>query len=157
MPDNESEKSGGYLKAGLVVGAVLIILALIISGLGNIKIEKKKPTTSKKVEVSKEKDTSTNKVSSTDVVLSKVVNEDLLDYSGVAQVVNGVIASKSIYLKGNQIVYSLDIEIGIGASHTVVNYYCPYDTFDSVKVNDTVSVTYKQVSKSAFAVMNVKK
>lgn len=190
MEENDNSKK--YKVAGAVVATLLVILAVIVSFLGNIKITKKpKVTNTVQKEVSQNSDTSSNKSkadeqsngvseeketlsssesarpieesssnvgnSSSDVLLRLVKNEGKLDYSGNTVTTTGTVDDKKCYLQDNQIVYLLDLEISAGISSLSIKYYCPYDTYMSVDVNDLVTVNYKQVSESAFAVMSVTK
>lgn len=175
MGDNSSKRSS-YKVAGAVVATILVLLAVIVSFLGSIKITKKSTATSSKTvqtEVSQNSDTSVstnkstskeesdskveNSISDGDILMKLIRNEGKLDYSGSIFTTSGVVSSKSCYLQGNQVIYEFCISIGVGVENLVIKYYCPYDTYISVDVDDMVTVNYKQVSESAFAVTSVTK
>ena len=169
--DSSEGKKSSYKVAGMIVAGVLIVLALIIFSLSKIEIKKKPTSTStqsNKTEVSQTSNQSETSVSSNkedksisansdDITLLKIKNEDKLDYTVSELETTGVVSNKSCYLQENQVIYLLDISIGAGASYLDVKYYCPYDTYTSVNENDIVTVKYKQVSDSAFAVTSVHK
>ena len=170
MSDN-SEKRSNYKVAGIVVATILVLLAVIVSFLGSIKITKKPKVTSNKevqTEVAQNSDTSVStssekvkedskEVSDDDILMKAIRNESKLDYSGKTLTTTGVVSSKSCYLINTQVVYEFDISIGVGSEDLIVKYYCPYDTYNSVNIDDLVTVNYKQVSESAFAVTSVTK
>lgn len=171
MNENSGEgKKSSYKVAGAVVAGVLILVALIIFGLSKIEITKKPKSTAQvsKTEVSQTSETSvssskkdevetTVSVNPDYIALVKIKSEDKLDYTVSELETTGVVSNKSCYLQDNQVIYLLDISIGAGASYLDVKYYCPYDTYSSVSLDDIVTVKYKQVSDSSFAVMSVHK
>lgn len=91
------------------------------------------------------------------VVLKKIISEDKLSYAGADQVTTGVVKNKYCYLSGTQVVYCIDIDITMGTSGQVVQYYCTYTTYEGVSVGTKLSVTYKQTTDNTFALMSVSK
>lgn len=98
-----------------------------------------------------------NTADSDDVVLDKIIAEQKLSYAGADQVTTGVVKDKFCYLSGSQIVYCLDIDITMGTSGQVVQYFCTYNTYADVSVGTKLSVTYKQTTDNTFALMSVSK
>lgn len=96
-------------------------------------------------------------VSSEDISLKKIVAEDKLSYSGEEQTTIGTVKSKNCYLSGSQVVYCLDIDVTMGTSGEVVQYYCTYSTYEGVSEGTKLSVVYKQTTKNTFALMQVTK
>lgn len=180
---SEEPKKSSYKIAGIVIAVLLILLALIVLTLSNLKVSKKSENTAKATStevtqtVSSTKSTTTNSATSVSSSSSKqtssekettkatsdtqslvrIVNENKLDYTSVDLSSTGVVVSKECYLQDNQVVYLINITIGAGATVQTVRYYCTYASYNAVSKDDILTVKYKQVSSSAFAVISVSK
>lgn len=171
----------GHKVAGIVITIALVIVAFIIFIISQISVSKKSNSTtsdgistttseviSNKVTSSKSTEQSTKKEvtqstedkkvnSSSDISLIKIVNEDKLDYSSASQKTSGIVESKECYLDSNQVIYLIKIKVDLGTSSQVISYYCNYNSYSQVNVNDILSVEYKQVSTSTFTILSIQK
>ena len=79
-----------------------------------------------------------------------------IDYSVDIQETSGSISGKKRFLLGEQVIYLLEISIGMENSVSV-NYYCGYNVYDSVSIGDTVTVSYQKVSDTCYSVNTISK
>lgn len=79
-----------------------------------------------------------------------------IDYSADIQETSGSISGKKRFLLGEQVIYLLEISIGMENSVSV-NYYCGYNVYDSVSIGDTVTVSYQKVSDTCYSVNTISK
>lgn len=118
-----------------------------------------KPADDDTVEVheSTQSSTSESKEEDQGVVLTEIPDSTSLDYSGDMLEANAVVASKLKYLQGHQVLYCIVLRVSFGSATDIVNYYCNYSSFNSVEVDDIVSITYQQISDSFISVNSIAK
>lgn len=86
------------------------------------------------------------------------VEESLLNYQATDMSVSGTITDKKILDLGtSQYIYYIEITSVLGNNKTVFQYYCTYNTYNEVNLNDLVLVTYKQVTDDNYIICSVSK
>lgn len=128
-------------RAGIVVVAVLLILAFVIYRLSTLP-PKKQAVNKPKVEVVKN-----------DPV---VVDEATIPYSTTKVVeAKGRISSKKILLQGSQLQYEVNIEINSSFS---LSYFMSKEVFKGVSSGDTVIVKYQSFkNNTVYSVESVRR
>lgn len=140
--------------AGLIVGVILFVLFLIVMFASRIKISSKNNAAVAENQQYQTTQATTQTTQSNNGMV-KLEDNVRIDYSGAVLEANGVVSSKTKYLQGDQVIYCLNISIGMGTGATNVAYYCTYSTWSSVGINDTLTVRYQQVSNNCFSVNEV--
>lgn len=86
------------------------------------------------------------------------INEDSINYNVREMTSGGVIVSKTTYLdSNNQLLYRVGIQIGVGSDIAELSYYCTYNAYSLLNVDDIVTVKYKQVTDTVYAITLVSK
>lgn len=86
------------------------------------------------------------------------INEDSINYNVREMASGGVVVSKATYLdSNNQLLYRVGIQIGVGSDISELSYYCTYNAYSLLNVDDIVTVKYKQVTDTVYAVTSVSK
>lgn len=163
-----------HKKAGILVASLLVILALVVYILSNVKLTPKKDkadtqssmtsvsTTSPAESISDESTSDNSSTSEPESVSSglslvEIVAEDKLDYSSPEQQTTGVVIKKSCYLLNTQVVYAIELQATMGTESKVVEYICSYSVYSQVEEGDMLNIAYKQTTTNTFAVMSVSK
>lgn len=147
----------GYKMVAVIVAGVFVILALILLGLGNMNITKKKQTQTNQQTQTSQQTQNTQQVDKDSVSLVEIPNNYSLDYNGQVYEANGTVVDKVKYLIGNQVVYDVVINISVGSSSERVNFYCNYSSFSAVNIGDLVTVKYQQVQEGYISVNEIVK
>jgi len=135
---------------GIIIASVLVLIALIVFGVSQIKITPKQPVTTSQAAPTE----TLEAITSDEKVLVKIINESLLDYTGADIVVEGTVSAKECYLNGSQVMYLLKLRTATG---TEMDYLCSYSVYNSVGIEEVLMVTYKNLTESAYAIMSVSK
>lgn len=161
-------------KVALVVSGVLILLAIIVSIFGRMKVTKTSNNSSQVVVTPSVEDNSTDQTdapvnnsgnSSTNNVASDGSSRTLvelpsdvsLNYATDVENANGVVTSKTVLAQGSQLMYCVKIRGTFGSSTQDVDYYCTYATYNAVKVNDLLAVTYQVVEDKYISINSIEK
>lgn len=84
------------------------------------------------------------------------IDDSSIDYSVSTEKARGTISRKRVYLNdSNQLIYQVLIKVKGFTSP--VEFYCTGETFDSVDVNDSINVQYKEVTDSVISVVSITK
>ena len=158
-----------YKSVGILLAVVLVFLAVIVMGISNINVKKKSNSSSYNNTQNNVANNNTvtetqaptqvqnqGSVTSSDNLVA-LGNDVKIDYSSSNLFATGVISNMTRYLRGNQVVYCIDINMTIGGSSTVIYYYCGYNVYSQLKIGDIVTVEYQQVSDKCFTVCTIKK
>lgn len=176
LPQRPQQTSFGYKTVGIVVALGLVILALIVLGLSNIKLVKK-TNENNQAQVQQEQQASntgsnttvptstesasntesTNQQSSSTTSLINIPSNTYMDYSNKAIQAQGVVTSLSKYLQDGQVIYCINLDITMGTATNTVHYYCGYNVFKQVEVGDILNVEYQQVSETCYSVCTISK
>lgn len=178
-----SQTKFGYKTVGIIVSAVLVILALIILFFSKLRVVDKSDsnpqlqsqigtqvqgTQSQGTQVQgtqsqSQRQETTNSYSqqasanNNYTSLINIPTSTKMDYSGNIIQSQGVVSSLSKYLQDGQVIYCVNLDIVMGTSKTVVHYYCGYNVFSQLSVGDVVNVDYQQVSDTCFSVCTISK
>lgn len=144
----------GYKTVGIIVASVMIILALLISGLSKIKLVKPEKSQNDYEQTEQVKKSDSKEVSSGFI---EVPSSMYIDYSSDILSSKGVVSNMSRYLLDSQVIYCIDIDLTLGATTSVVHYYCGYNTYSQVEIGDVLNVDYQQVSDKCFSVCTISK
>lgn len=145
----------GYKTVGIIVASIMIILALLISGLSKIKLVKTEKNQNNYEQAEKVNKSGNKKEVSSGFV--EVPSSTYIDYSSDILSTHGVVSNMNRYLLDNQVIYCIDIDLTLGATTSVVHYYCGYNTYSQVEIGDVLNVDYQQVSDKCFSVCTISK
>ena len=164
LPQRPKQTSLGYKTVGIIVALGLVILALVILGLSNIKLVKKTNQSQIQQEQQVQNTGYTNTESTVDSQqpadsksLLTIPSNTYMDYSSKVVQSQGVVTSLSKYLQDGQVIYCIDLDITMGTSKNTVHYYCGYNVFKQVQVGDILNVEYQQVSETCYSVCTISK
>lgn len=161
----------GKKKVALVIAGVLVLLAVIVSIFGRMKVTKTSQvvvtpsvedssnTDQTDVPVDNSDNSSSNNVASdgSSRTLVELPSDTSLNYATDVENANGVVTSKTILAQGSQLLYCVKIRGTFGSSTQDVDYYCTYATYNSVKVNDLLAVTYQVVEDKYISINSIEK
>lgn len=129
---------------GIILGGIILVVALIFLFFDSISFTKKEP-----VKVAQQ--TPTTQI--TGLNLAEVTPNIELKYIQTDLVTTGVVTDKKIYVTGNQIMYSLDINIGTG----VLSYLCSENVYNSIAISDVLTINYKVVNDKYMSISSITK
>lgn len=145
-------KLSSKMIAAVLAGVFLLLLIVIVAG-GNIKDSNAARKAAK--EQAKAQQAQQAAGVSRSSGMTKLDDGVKIDYSGSVLEAVGTVTAKNKYLQGNQVLYEIKIQIGIGTATQEVSYFCTYTTWNSVLDNDVLVVRYQQVSDNCFSVNEV--
>lgn len=140
---------------GIIIAVALAVLALVLMGLSNLSFSKKSDVVEQSTEAPNSPTEGVN-TQRDSVSLQEVPSDTQIDYSGDITDVNGTIISKKEYLLDGQVLYCLEISVGIQNEQSI-HYFCGYNVYDSVSVGDSVLVSYQQVSDTCYSINTISK
>ncbi len=144
---NASNKKKAFICAGVVFFVVLVLILVARTPKRTVEVSDVDATQQVVTADSKSNVPTVDLVQVSNLVMSMQTLEDT-----VARVNN-----KTQYLKGNQLLYCLDLvyTTADGAQHQS-SYFCTYDVWFSVQIGDNLGITYGKVSDNCYAIMQVK-
>ena len=135
-------KQLGMKTVGLLIAGGLVLLALILMGISKISLKKTgdSEVLNTAPQSTQEVDTGVNHPRG-GIVLEEIPGSTHVDYATQVLESTGTIKEKSRYLLDGQVIYCLEITIGMQNSQSI-HYYCGFNVFDSVSVGAAVTVSY---------------
>ena len=135
-------------KLGVIIACILLFIALVIFRLALMDDTPVQETTQTTA-------SSTSQAVTNDLTLKKVTNESALNTSVEIKEAQGRIVDKEIYLYGNQLVYSVSIQMYYNGNSVSLKYFCSYTGYSNVGVGDTVTVSFKQITESSYSIVSL--
>ena len=147
MYEEENKPQTNPKKVGVVIALVFVALALIISSLSKIKIQRKVPKQTPNT-------TKVAEVESNNKVLKYIQNTSVLNLNSDIKYIDGRIVGKEMLLDGTQVVFKLSIDVGSITGGNPINYYCSYSVYLGVSNGDILEVSYMNPSESTITIVS---
>lgn len=166
----------GYKTIGMIIAGALLVVAVILVIVSKVSITKKdissgNTTASQNVQTdvnnsntSSNSGTSGNSSTSgtsgnsgSSLSLKVVPDSTSVDTSGEVMESEGTVTGLKRYLQDGQVIYCVEITMGVGMGSTTVHYYCGYNIFSELGVGDKLTVSYQKVSDECFSVNTIAK
>ena len=147
-------------KACIVLAVLCVVIAGFVVVISSIKVKPKIQTQQATQQTQQAQQTTEQTQQTTgtnDVRLLYMAENATIDYSGDIFSTSGVVVGKDRFVDSNQLVYRIRINLAVGTESQTVNFYCTYNTFQSVGVNDPVMVSYQQISNGFISINSITK
>ena len=147
-------------KACIVLAVLCVVIAGFVVVISSIKVKPKTQTQQATQQTQQAQQTTEQTQQTTgtnDVRLLYMAENATIDYSGDIFSTSGVVVGKDRFVDSNQLVYRIRINLAVGTESQTVNFYCTYNTFQSVGVNDPVMVSYQQISNGFISINSITK
>lgn len=150
------EKNLSFKTVGVLIAVALVVIAIVLLGVRRFSINKK-------TNVDTNTSTNVNEQPVADIsqpiggtTLKEVPSDTVINYNGNVLENEGSIHNKVKYLLDGQVIYCLEISIGMQNTQSI-HYFCGYNVYDSVSIGDVVTVSYQQVSDTCYSVNTISK
>lgn len=160
----------GYKTIGMIIACALLVVAVVLVIVSKVNITRKdtgsgNAPTSQSSQVSHDTKSNTSGTDSKEqqttggssLSLKIVPDSTSVDTSGEVMESEGTVTGLKRYLQDGQVIYCVDISMGVGMGTTVVHYYCGYNIFSELEVGNTLTVSYQKVSEECFSVNTISK
>lgn len=147
-------------KACIVLAVLCVVIAGFVVVISSIKVKPKNQTqqaTQQTQQTQQTAEQSQQTTGTNDVRLLYMAENATIDYSGDVYSTSGVVVGKDRFVDSNQLVYRIRINLAVGTESQTVNFYCTYNTFQSVGINDPVMVSYQQISNGFISINSITK